>query len=145
VLRKQSGENTRTAMNARRPVTKRERGLYLGVAAVFCFFLTASAPHRVHHFFEQFPASAKQRAAHVHTHEHTGSEQHGHGHHHDRLPSQQNDCVVLSLAQNAHASLVQSFGFAVLEYAVGRRQERPVVTASSFNPAPFSQRAPPLT
>jgi hypothetical protein len=134
-------------MNGRRRVSKLQRGLYLSAAAAFWLFLAASAPHRVHHFFEQFAASAEYHAAHALTDEHTDGERHGHDDHdrnHDQRPSQQNNCVVLSVAQNAHASLVPSFSFSVLECAVPRYRERLVVTASSFNPAPFSQRAPPL-
>jgi hypothetical protein len=123
-------------MNARRSLSKLQRGLYLSVAAAFWFFLAASAPHRVHHFLKQSPAVAG--------HHTDGGEQHNHADHHDRKPSQQSDCVVLSVAQNAHASIVHSFSVSVLECAVARRPEQPVVTALSFNPAPFSQRAPPL-
>ena len=113
------------------------RGLFLSVAAVFVFFLAASAPHRVHHFFEQFPAPAEQRVAHA------DGAQHSHHDHHNPKPKQQNDCVVLSVAQNAHASLVQAFHFTVIASAVARCGESTVTVVSSFNPSPFSQRAPP--
>jgi hypothetical protein len=113
------------------------------VAAAFVFFLAASAPHRVHHFFEQFPAPAGQDIAHAH--EHADGAHHSHHDHHNPKPKQQNDCVVLSVAQNAHASLVQVFDFAVISSAVVRRGESPTTSVSSFNPSPFSQRAPPQT
>jgi hypothetical protein len=116
----------------------------LSLIAAFWFFIAASAPHRVHHFFEQFATSLKDDLAHVQTQRPSGSEHDSHHDRQDNPPSQQNDCLVLSVAQNAHASIVQSFTFAVVECAVARHNERPVVTASSFNPAPFSQRAPPL-
>lgn len=119
------------------------RGLFLSVAAAFVSFLAASAPHRVHHFFEQFPAPAEQRVAHAHTHQHGDGERHSHNDHHNPKPKQQNDCVVLSVAQNAHASVVQAFGFTVVASAVARCGESAVITVSSFNPSPFSQRAPP--
>jgi hypothetical protein len=113
----------------------------LSLTVAFWFFIAAAAPHRVHHFFEQFP---KHHVAHVQTQWHSGSEHDSHhDRHQDKRPSPQNDCVVLSVAQNTHASVVQSFSLAVLECAVARRHERHVVSASSFNPAPFSQRAPP--
>jgi hypothetical protein len=117
--------------------------LFLSVAAAFVFFLAASAPHRVHHFFEQFPAPAEQRVALAHTHEHAADEQHGHHNDHNPLPKQQNDCVVLTVAQNAHASLVQPFTFTTAASALARRAAPAIVIASSFNPSPFSQRAPP--
>jgi hypothetical protein len=131
-------------MNSQRFTSKIRRGLYVSVAAAFWFFLAASAPHRVHHFFEQFPAADDHPVAHAKTHEHTDGKQHSHEGHHNGRPSQQTDCAVLSVAQHAQASLVQAFSFAVLESAVASHRELPTATASTFNPAPFSQRAPPL-
>jgi hypothetical protein len=130
-------------MITRRTAIAIRRGSFLSVAAAFGFFLAASAPHRVHHFFEQFSAPAEQRAAHVHTHEHADGERHSHHDHHNPQPKQQNDCVVLSVAQNAHASLVHAFDFSAAASAVARRAEPAMVIASSFNLSPFSQRAPP--
>jgi hypothetical protein len=130
-------------MRAPTPAIAIKRHLSLAVAAVFAFFLAASAPHRVHHFFEQFPAPAEQRAAHAHTHEHADGSQHSHRDHHDSQPKQQNDCVVLTVAQNAYASLVHAFDFTVIASAVERCSESAVITVSSFNLSPFSQRAPP--
>ena len=135
-------------MNIRRPISKLRRGFYLSLTATFWFFSAAAAPHRVHHFFEQFPASPEHHGAHVQTQGNSGSSEHDSHHDHDRRqdkrPLRQSDCVVLSVAQNAHASLVQLYSLAVLECALARHDEHPIVTASSFNPAPFSQRAPPL-
>jgi hypothetical protein len=133
-------------MNARRPISKLQRRLYLSAAAAFCFFLIASAPHRVHHFFEQLPGFSKQHAARAATHEHTGAH-HGHDPHdgdHGNGPGQKTDCPVLSAAQNAHASIVQSFGFAFFDGAVTHPEEPLVAAASVCNLAPRSQRAPPL-
>jgi hypothetical protein len=134
-------------MNARRSFLKLQRSLSLAAAVAFCFFLIASAPHRVHHFFEQLPGSSEHQGAHAAAHEHTGAAHNGHDHHdrdHERTPQQPDDCVVLSVAQNAHASLVHSFNLWIFDSAVTRRRESGVVAASSFNPAPRSQRAPPL-
>src|SRR5688500_6684659 len=131
-------------MNTRQPVSKLRRGLYLSLTVAFWFFIAAAAPHRVHHFFEQFP-TAKHHVAHVQTQGHGGSEHDSHhDRHQDKRPSPQNDCVVLSVAQNTHASVVQSFSLAVLECAVACRHERYVVSAWTFNPAPFSRSAPQL-
>jgi hypothetical protein len=71
-------------------------------------------------------------------------DQPGHRHEHDQRPAQQSDCTVFSLAQNAHASIVQAFDLKVHERTIARDREPTFVTAVSFNPAPFSQRAPPL-
>lgn len=130
-------------MIARSTVLAIRRGMFLSVAAAFVFFLAVSAPHRVHHFFEQWAPPADQRAAHVHTHEHADGERHGHHDHHNPQPKQQSDCVVLTVAQNAHASVVHAFDFSVVASTVARFGKSTVVTASSYNPAPFSQRAPP--
>jgi hypothetical protein len=131
-------------MKARRIVSKLQRGLHLSAATAFCFFLIASAPHRVHHFFEQLPESSEHHPVHAETHEHSGIAHDHHGRDHGQRRQQETDCVVLSVAQTAHASLVQSFSFAIFESEVTRRHEPRVEGASSFNPAPRSQRAPPL-
>jgi hypothetical protein len=79
------------------------RHLHLSAALSFLLFLIASEPHRVHHFFEQFPNPGTSTA---HADEHSDGAQHSHDKDQDRSRSQQNDCVVLSVAQHAHASLV---------------------------------------
>jgi hypothetical protein len=130
-------------MNAPKPVSASVRGLYLSIVAAFGFFLAASAPHRVHHFFEQFPAAEHSVAA-EQTHDHTDTTEHSHSDHHKRPTSKPADCFVLSVAQNAHASLVQTFAFVAVEHAVTHQVDPAITEASSFNPSPFSQRAPPL-
>ena len=132
-------------MKARRPISKLKRRLYLSTATAFCFFLIASTPHRVHHLFEQLPGSSEQHTAHADTQEHTGDSQHGHGNHasDDDQRQQENNCIVLSVAQHAHGSLVQLFSFASFDVAFFHCHERPVLAVASFNPAPRSQRAPP--
>jgi hypothetical protein len=52
--------------------------------------------------------------------------------------------VVLSVAEKALVSVVQSFSFAVVERIVTRDPDQPIIAASSFNSSPFAQRAPPL-
>jgi hypothetical protein len=133
---------TKILFDSMAPRPKLQRAFSLSVAAAFWVFLVVSAPHRVHHFFEQFPAT-EQRVGHAHAHAHADGSQHRHHDHHDSRPKQQNDCVVLTVAQNVHASLVQVFDFAVIASAVARYGESLVTAVSSFNPSPFSQRAPP--
>ena len=60
---------------AQRRLSKIDRGLYLSVAAAFWIFLVASAPHRVHHFFEQLPAASEHHAARLQAHEHADGAQ----------------------------------------------------------------------
>ncbi|HEY7715150.1 MAG TPA: hypothetical protein VIE90_11615 [Candidatus Binatia bacterium] len=127
--------------------SKVKRGLYFSVAAAFWFFLAVSAPHRVHHFFEQVPAASEYPAAEIQSHDHVHGDDHNPADHDRRQrqrPLQQRDCVILFAAQNAHASVVQSFNFTVRECARTRDPEPIFATTVSFNPAPFSQRAPPL-
>ena len=118
-----------------------QRRFHLAVAGTFLFFLVLSAPHRVHHFFEQFAPANDTRTD--YQHEHSDGAQHSHGKQQDRPRSQQNDCVALSLAQHAHTSLVQLFSFSVPERAVVREWEHSVLAESAFSSAPCSQRAPP--
>jgi hypothetical protein len=116
------------------------RTICFGSALALLFFLIASAPHRVHHFFEQIPLPEDLNLAHADNH-HSGE------HDHDQKPkpsSQQNDCVLLSVAQHSQVSAVQSFDIAIVDTIIAHRQEPKLVTASVFNFSPCSQRAPPL-
>ena len=119
------------------------RHLHLGAALSLLLFLIASAPHRVHHFFEQVHSSAESGA--TRTHEHADGTHHSHDTHQNRpsRQAQQNECVVLSVAQHAHASLVQIFNFTVTERIIARDREQFVLAVAAFNSAPCSQRAPP--
>jgi hypothetical protein len=113
------------------------------MAAAFGFFLAASAPHRLHHFFEQVPGAGHQHAEADHNHAHADGEQHSHHDPHEPGRKQQPDCVVLSVAKNAHASLVQSFVMPAATFTMARRSDPLLLVAHRFNPSPFSQRAPP--
>jgi len=126
-------------MKARKPVCASARGLYLSIVSVFGFFLASSAPHRVHHLFERFLiAEHSLTAEHAHEHAH-GAE------HEDSDPTPQPpDCFVLSIAQNAHASVVDAFAVVVLERRFAVQGDQAIAETQSFNPSPFSQRAPPL-
>lgn len=130
-------------MNAGRSFSKLQRRLCLSAAAAFGFFPTASAPHRVHHVFEQLSASSTAIAA---PDEHAALGHPGPDHRQrdgGKTPPQPNDCAVLSLAQNAHVSVVQSFSLVIFDSAVTDLQETRPLVVSSFNSAPRSQRAPP--
>jgi len=120
-----------------------ERILHLGAALALLLFLAISAPHRVHHFFEQFSVTAESQAAHVEAHEHADDLAHEHEHTPAR-GAQQNDCVVLSVAQHSHAAAVQPFEVQLVERFITRRGESTPATTVKFDAAPCSQRAPPL-
>jgi len=132
----------------------------LGVLCCFVLFLAASAPHRVHHLFENLPKT------------------HGHDHHSD--PSIQsgttsavdhdtddddysarpahagtthNDknhdgtaqtvCLLQSAAQHSHFSATPLLEIAFLNVEFGEQSTPSSLPLSPFNPSPFSQRAPP--
>jgi hypothetical protein len=114
----------------------------LGIVSLFVLFLTASAPHRVHHFFEQlqFPVAHK----HSHGHDHDAADTaHRHAPDHDSPKPQHSDCVVQSVAQNSHVSSVQLIEVPFLEIALAHKPDPGIVASSFFDASPFSQRAPP--
>lgn len=108
----------------------------LATAALFAFFLAASAPHRVHHFFEEnyFPLESV---------EHSGNEHH-HEHPHKHAPEPEPiKCPVYSVAQHSQVSIVQSFEITLVQTLIAGCVNCPVVRLSSNRPSPISQRAPP--
>jgi hypothetical protein len=117
--------------------------LRLGAVAAFLLFLIISAPHRVHHFFEQFPASEESDAAHVVADEHADDHPHDREHKPAR-GSQQTDCVVLATAQHSHAAAVQPFEVQFVQRFVTYALDSRLTSALKFDPSPCSQRAPPL-
>jgi hypothetical protein len=106
----------------------------LGIVSLFVLFLTASAPHRVHHFFEQsqFPVA----------HDHDAADK-PHSHGQDSPKPQQSDCAVQSVAQNSHISSVQLIAVPFLEIALAYKPDPGIIASSFFDASPFSQRAPP--
>jgi hypothetical protein len=61
--------------------------------------------------------------------------------HHE--PGAQTDCVTQSVAQNSHLTPLQTIEMALPEVSRGARPERFRAWVFSFDPSPFSQRAPP--
>jgi hypothetical protein len=98
-------------------------------ALFLLYFLAASAPHRVHHFLEQVSSPSRENGGRTHDH---------------RAPEpKQSDCLIQAAAQHAHFSSVQLVELSFLEFAVARNPISGFTAASSFNPSPCSQRAPP--
>jgi hypothetical protein len=119
-----------------------KRGLCLNAALSLLFFLAVSAPHRVHHSFEQSSSSAAHRVAHAHGHDHSsGSDRDGH----DQSPpaSKQPDCTVLSLAQTAHGSLVALFTLSIFETTAAWRHDQSAIIVAARHFSAASPRAPP--
>jgi hypothetical protein len=126
----------------------------LGIVSFFVFFLASSAPHRVHHFFDDLPNSHKEISKHdadarySETIDGQGFSEHSH----DAPPDHDNhkgkprvpDCVAASVAQNAHLSIVEVPDIAVRVAEFRGQAILPVLSFVTFNPAPFGERAPPL-
>jgi hypothetical protein len=131
------------ALIRRESLDSRGKGCLL-LAVAFLFFVLSSTPHRVHHFFEQTTAG---QAEHVSALDGANSA-HEADHGHRGLPkapgTESPDCAVLSLAQNAHASTAALVALPVLPVVYAHAGDLAVLSTGSFNPSPFSQRAPPL-
>jgi hypothetical protein len=129
---------------------KQKPGLALITGWFFVFLLVSSAPHRVHHAFEDLRFSQKSNAdaatgSEGHTHAHDNSEHDNHGHEHDRSSggSAKADCVTQAVAQNFHLASAQGTEVSYIELG---SETRPAVTLAPryhFSLSPFSQRAPP--
>lgn len=119
-----------------------KRGLGLQAAVSLLFFLVLSAPHRVHHFFEQLSERKALRTDTAVIHDH--ADNHDQNHPTDKPPaSKQTDCAVLAVAQNAHGLAASSFEYLILGLTPTSPHVRSFTNSSSFNPSPCSQRAPP--
>ena len=128
----------------------RKPGLALVTIGFFVLLLVSSAPHRVHHLFEELGVSPKSSDdAATPTPPHSQAEQDsehddaGHEHDHNSGGSAKADCVAQAVAQNSHVAPAQAIEADYLELA---SKTQPAVTLSwhyHFSPSPFSQRAPP--
>jgi len=120
-----------------------KRGLCLQATVSLLLFLVLSAPHRVHHFFDQFASDQPAELATAHSHDHGGSR-------HENNPSvpvpasQQTNCVILTATQYAHALAASSFDLTIFTAPVENTQKDSTHFGLSFNASPCSQRAPPL-
>jgi hypothetical protein len=103
-------------------------------AASLLFFLAYSAPHQVHHFFDQFPQ----------THQHDSDHERPPAGHHDR-PSTDSNCVFQAAASRCYVGLAWQVIPAWLPTLV-----RPftvfqaIGNVANFRPDAFHIRAPPL-
>ena len=111
------------------------------VTLSFLFFLVFSSPHRVHHLYEQLPSATAHHISHADAHDH--SDRNDRSPHDNQPASKPNDCVVLSVAQSAHVSLVSSFDLHVFETTVVRCANHPILSIKSLTTSPGSPRAPP--
>ena len=122
----------------------------LALAAAFLFFLLYSAPHRVHHLFEELGVLPKSSddagsptAPHDHPIQNSAHKNTGHEHDHSSGGSAKADCVAQAVAQNFHLAPAQAIE---VSYPKLESETQPTDTLTwhyHFRPSPFSQRAPP--
>lgn len=123
---------------------------HLALAAAFLFFVLYSAPHRVHHLFEELGVSPKSsddaanpNAPHDHPNQNSAHDNAGHEHDHSSGGSAKADCVAQAVAQNFHLAPAQAIE---VSYPKLESETQPADTLTwhyHFRPSPFSQRAPP--
>ena len=109
------------------------RGAYALCATSFLFFLLYSAPHRVHHVFEQIEA-ANHRAA--------------HGHHDESKPrnnsANESDCVFQAAANRcAIGPMAQIQPLTVIQFVQHLFVSKETPHLRQFLSAAFPIRAPP--
>ena len=92
--------------------------------------------------FEQSPLPFAQKHFHAHDHD-AGDKNQNQGRDHESPKPRHSDCAVQSVAQNTHLSSVQLIEVPFLEISLTRIADPKVIASTSFNPSPFSQRAPP--
>jgi hypothetical protein len=128
----------------------------VGIVSLFVLFLSASAPHRVHHLFENL-RKTHVRDHHIHPSTQSGARGHTHGDAHSAGPlhadtthddqnhdgTTQTICLLQGAAQHSHLSTVHLVTVAFFSIESKERHEGPFLRLSPFNPSPFSQRAPP--
>jgi hypothetical protein len=103
-------------------------------AASFLFFLIYSQPHRVHHFFEQFPAAHQQD----NNHHHPSRD------HHNRRTNDSN-CVFQVSASRCHLGLAAQVSPEPPPIWISPIKFSGTTTQTTdFRPAVFHIRAPPL-
>ena len=134
--------------------------LAIGIVSLFVLFLTVSAPHRVHHLFENLREpnhhghhvhkSMRPRATsavddHTHGHAHSAGPLHAGTTHHDQNhdDNPQTVCLLESASQHSHLSIVHLAKIPFLSTESGERSGGLFLRLPPFNPSPSSQRAPP--
>jgi hypothetical protein len=134
--------------------------LAIGIVSLFVLFLTVSAPHRVHHLFENL-REPNHHGHHVHAaiRSHAASAVHEHARAHSAGPfhtlatyaDQNHDdtpqmvCLLEGAAKHSHLSTVQLIKVAFFGIESEERPQDSILVLSLFNSSPFSQRAPPCS
>jgi hypothetical protein len=127
---------------------KRRSGLALGTVCFFVLLLASSAPHRVHHLFDDLrwsQANIEEPVVSAHKHAHTSNRPEAddadHEHDHRSEGSAKADCVAQGVAQHSHITPAQAIEFGYLEL---ESKPKPAVTLSwhyHFSPSLLPTRA----
>src|SRR2546425_777768 len=118
-------------MKALRRSLRVTRPFCLSTATFLVFFILFSAPHRVHHFFEEF--SSPQPKGHADPHQHPSR------------PTPDNPpCIAQSVAKSCHLNLIAPVSLLLIQTVIGGVVLSREVWIPNLTPSPFSQRAPPL-
>jgi hypothetical protein len=119
-------------VNDHKNISPVRRSFYLAVSALFLFFLIYSAPHQVHHVFDQVRQSDRYSEDH-----HSNTDRRG--------PAKQDStCVFQSVASRCHASataVAQPTAVSVLVQNLAGFSE--AAGHQRFIPGTFQIRAPP--
>ena len=129
---------------------KQKPGLALVTGWFFVLLLASSAPHRVHHAFEDLsflPKSSADAATlsdgHAHVDENSGHHNATHEHDHSSGGSAKADCVAQAVAQNFQLAPAQAIEVSYLKLESATQPADTLAPHYHFRPSPFSQRAPP--
>lgn len=129
---------------------ERQGKMRLALAGAFLFFVLYSAPHRVHHLFEDLGVSSQSSdhaaiptAPHEHHEQDSAQDNASHEHDHRSRGSAKADCTVQAVAQNFHVAPAQSIEVSYLKIESETQWADTLAWHYHFVPSPFSQRAPP--
>ena len=113
----------------------------LFTATLFVFFLTGSAPHRVHHLFEKIAHSNPQDS---HSQRLSLSTRDSENKTHHRSGPGQTDCPIQQTAQSCQFSPVELVALHFLNEEVNESSVEAPIPFGRLTPFRFSSRAPPL-
>jgi hypothetical protein len=121
-------------INPLRTISATYRCTAAALCVLFVVFLTATQPHRVHHFFDALnhgqvkPIVAEEDCE----------------HHHNQTVPGQTRCVIQSTAQNSHLGQAELLEISFIESNFATRNVELTRRIQSFFFSHFLRRAPPI-
>lgn len=109
-------------------------------ATLFVFFLTASAPHRVHHLFEKIAHSSSQQGKSEGRHNTTGKTGSTNN---QRSNQDQSDCPIQQTAQSCQFGPCELLSLPLPHGLFNESPEEAPVSFGPLTPLRLSPRAPP--